>query len=192
MVERSASASAISGISRRRREALKRGGEDGLGLGEASARIEDFGKRQRREQSKASCALLLSNVASSAERLLRLRRIGRIASEQDFATYLVRWGIVATCLAALSDRDRRVDFENSLFLVFCRHFRVGKQTAEEGHRGREAHGLGLFDRGPDTGNSRLRIDGVRIGPAAIDLAEDEVERHAVLTTKLHLALHQRQ
>lgn len=104
----------------------------------------------------------------------------------------MRRGIIAVGLAALSDRDRCVDFENSLFLVFRRHFRVGEQAAEEGHRGRQAHGPGFFDRGPDTGKSRFRIDGVRIGPAEIDLAEDEVERHAVLTTKLHLALHQRQ
>jgi hypothetical protein len=57
----------------------------------------------------------------------------------------VRWGIIAVGLAAFSDRDRCVDFENSLFLVFRRHFRVGEQTAEEGHRCRQAHGPGLFD-----------------------------------------------
>jgi hypothetical protein len=83
---------------RRRREALKRGSEDGLGLGEASARIAEFGKRQRGEQSKASRALFLSDVASGTERFRRNRRIGRIASEQDFAAYPVRRGIIAVGL----------------------------------------------------------------------------------------------
>ena len=81
----SACASAISGISWRRRKAFERGREDGVGLDRAAGRLVELGERECGAQFEAARSLLLRDGDGGQESLFRRRGVDGIAHQQHFA-----------------------------------------------------------------------------------------------------------
>ena len=94
---------------RRRREALERGREDGVGFGGAGGRLIELGERKRRAQFEAARALLLRDGERGQEGFFCRRGVGGVALQQDFAADAMQFGVECAMTGPLGRRQRFVE-----------------------------------------------------------------------------------
>ena len=116
---------------RRRREALERGGEDGVGIGGAAGRLVELRQCERRLQAEATRALLLCDGDGGEECFLGRPRVCRISLEQDVAANAVEESVGPAFARLDSERERCVDPARGAFRVLSFGFELGEQTLED-------------------------------------------------------------
>jgi hypothetical protein len=116
---------------RRRRKALERGSEDGVGVSGAAGRLAELGEPKRRAQFEAARPLLTRDGDGGLEGFFCQRRLGGIAFGQQFAADAMQFGLESAMACAVGGYQRFVEDGECAVDIAGAGFRLGKSNLDE-------------------------------------------------------------
>ncbi len=116
---------------RRRRKALERRREGGVGFGGAAGRVVEVGERQRGAQFETARPLLLCDADGGLEGFFRGRGAVRILVKQELAARAMELGCVRSTARAIAGCQRLVEDHEASRRISGASFRLGDRDLKE-------------------------------------------------------------